>query len=53
MTDTRPNSTTNSTARLWDDGILAPAETRDALGLALDVCLRAPFDAPGYGVFRM
>ncbi|MEI2270076.1 methylcrotonoyl-CoA carboxylase [Microbacterium sp. No. 7] len=42
-----------STARLWDDGILAPAETRDALGLALDVCLRAPFDAPGYGVFRM
>jgi 3-methylcrotonyl-CoA carboxylase beta subunit len=42
-----------STARLWDDGILAPGETRDALGLALDVCLRAPFDAPGYGVFRM
>ena len=42
-----------STARLWDDGILAPAETRDALGLALDVCLQAPFDAPGYGVFRM
>jgi 3-methylcrotonyl-CoA carboxylase beta subunit len=42
-----------STARLWDDGILAPAETRDALGLALNVCLRAPFDAPGYGVFRM
>lgn len=42
-----------STARLWDDGILAPAETRDALGLALDVCLRGPFDAPGYGVFRM
>ncbi|MDT0180737.1 carboxyl transferase domain-containing protein [Microbacterium sp. ARD31] len=42
-----------STARLWDDGILTPAETRDALGLALDVCLRAPFDAPGYGVFRM
>lgn len=42
-----------STARLWDDGILAPADTRDALGLALDICLRAPFDAPGYGVFRM
>ncbi|MFJ6678326.1 carboxyl transferase domain-containing protein [Microbacterium sp. NPDC091382] len=42
-----------STARLWDDGILAPEETRDALGLALDVCLRAPYDAPGYGVFRM
>lgn len=42
-----------STARLWDDGIIEPAQTRDIVGLALDVCLRAPFDAPGYGVFRM
>jgi 3-methylcrotonyl-CoA carboxylase beta subunit len=42
-----------STARLWDDGIIEPAQTRDVLGLALDVCLRSPFDAPGYGVFRM
>ncbi|MFS0866295.1 carboxyl transferase domain-containing protein [Microbacterium sp. 179-B 1A2 NHS] len=42
-----------STARLWDDGILDPAETRDVLGLALDVCLRGTPDAPGYGVFRM
>ncbi len=42
-----------STARLWDDGIIEPAQTRDVLGLALDVCMRAPFDAPGYGVFRM
>lgn len=42
-----------STARLWDDGIIDPAETRDVLGLALDVCLRAPQGEPGYGVFRM
>ncbi|MEU1970120.1 carboxyl transferase domain-containing protein [Microbacterium sp. NPDC019599] len=41
-----------STGRLWDDGIIEPAQTRDVLGLALDVCMRAPFDAPGYGVFR-
>ncbi len=42
-----------STARLWDDGIIEPDQTRDVLGLALDVVLRAPFDAPGYGIFRM
>ena len=42
-----------STARLWDDGIIEPDLTRDVLGLALDVVLRAPNDAPGYGVFRM
>lgn len=42
-----------STARLWDDGIIEPAQTRDVLGLALDVCLRAPQGEPGYGVFRM
>ncbi|TDN92450.1 carboxyl transferase domain-containing protein [Microbacterium sp. BK668] len=47
-----------STARLWDDGILEPAQTRDVLGLALDVCMRAAthaaVDRPaGYGVFRM
>ncbi|WP_298943182.1 carboxyl transferase domain-containing protein [uncultured Microbacterium sp.] len=42
-----------STARLWDDGIIAPDETRDVLGLALDVVTRAPMEAPGYGVFRM
>ena len=42
-----------STARLWDDGIIEPSQTRDVLALALDVVSRSPLDAPGYGVFRM
>ena len=44
----------HSTARLWDDGIIEPGQTRDVLGLALDVVTRAPStEAPGYGIFRM
>ena len=44
-----------STAHLWDDGILDPAKTRDALGMAISAALNAPVrdDAYGYGVFRM
>ena len=42
-----------STARLWDDGILDPAETRPVLGLALSACLNAPVTETRYGVFRM
>lgn len=42
-----------STARLWDDGILDPAETRQVLGLALSACLNAPVTKTQYGVFRM
>ena len=43
-----------ATARLWDDGIIDPAQTRDVLGLALAACLEAPFPArPTFGVFRM
>lgn len=42
-----------STARLWDDGVIDPAQTRTILGLALDVVSRAPLAEPGYGVFRM
>ena len=50
----RQGSPYYSTSRLWDDGIIEPAETRDVLGLALDVVVRAPIDpAPAYGVFRM
>lgn len=42
-----------SSARLWDDGILDPAETRSALGLALSVVLNAPREEGRFGVFRM
>ncbi len=49
----RQGSPYYSTARLWDDGVIDPAETRDVLGLALDVVARAPLGEPGYGVFRM
>lgn len=42
-----------ATARLWDDGIVDPADTRDLLGLALDVVARTPLPEPRFGVFRM
>jgi 3-methylcrotonyl-CoA carboxylase beta subunit len=42
-----------STARLWDDGIIDPADTRTVLALALDVCAGAPLPEPGFGLFRM
>ena len=43
-----------ATARLWDDGIIDPAQTRDVLGLALEACLDAPIaDHAAFGVFRM
>jgi 3-methylcrotonyl-CoA carboxylase beta subunit len=42
-----------STARLWDDGIIDPADTRRVLGLSLSVAANAPLDTAGYGVFRM
>jgi acetyl-CoA carboxylase carboxyltransferase component len=42
-----------STAQLWDDGILDPAETRQVLALALSVVLNAPHVEGAFGVFRM
>jgi len=42
-----------ATARLWDDGVLDPRETRTVLGLALSACANAPLEDVGYGVFRM
>jgi acetyl-CoA carboxylase carboxyltransferase component len=42
-----------STGRLWDDGILDPAETRTALALALAAALNAPIPETRFGVFRM
>jgi len=44
-----------STARLWDDGIIDPAKTRDVLGLSISAALNAPIrdDVHGHGIFRM
>jgi 3-methylcrotonyl-CoA carboxylase beta subunit len=42
-----------STARLWDDGVIDPADTRRVLGLALSAAANAPLEPAGYGVFRM
>ncbi|MGQ7313462.1 carboxyl transferase domain-containing protein [Microbacterium arabinogalactanolyticum] len=42
-----------ATARLWDDGIVDPDQTRDLLGLALDVVSRSPLPEPRFGLFRM
>ena len=42
-----------STARLWDDGVIDPADTRTVLGLALGAAANAPLEPVGYGVFRM
>ena len=42
-----------STARLWDDGVLDPAETRQALALGLSAAYNAPIPEPRFGVFRM
>jgi 3-methylcrotonyl-CoA carboxylase beta subunit len=42
-----------ATARLWDDGIIDPARTRDVLGLAISAALNAPIPPTRFGVFRM
>jgi len=49
----REGSPYYATARLWDDGILDPAETRQVLGLALSACLNAPVEETKFGIFRM
>ena len=42
-----------ATARLWDDGIIAPSETRRVLALAYSAALNAPVEGTKFGVFRM
>ncbi|WP_192980945.1 carboxyl transferase domain-containing protein [Pseudomonas sp. EggHat1] len=42
-----------SSARLWDDGVIDPAQTRDVLALALSASLNAPIEPTHFGVFRM
>jgi 3-methylcrotonyl-CoA carboxylase beta subunit len=43
----------HSTARLWDDGVIDPVDTRQVLGLALSVVLNSPVEEDSFGVFRM
>jgi 3-methylcrotonyl-CoA carboxylase beta subunit/propionyl-CoA carboxylase len=49
----REGSPYYSTARLWDDGILDPAKTREALALGISMAYNAPIPPPKFGVFRM
>ena len=42
-----------SSSRLWDDGIIEPADTRKVLAMAISVSLNRPFAEAGYGIFRM
>ncbi|KTC65576.1 propionyl-CoA carboxylase subunit beta (plasmid) [Legionella adelaidensis] len=42
-----------ASARLWDDGVIAPADTRKVLGLGLSAALNAPISDTHFGVFRM
>src|SRR5262249_40540348 len=42
-----------ASARLWDDGVIDPLETRRVLGLALSASLNAPLEKTSFGVFRM
>jgi 3-methylcrotonyl-CoA carboxylase beta subunit len=49
----RQGSPYYSTARLWDDGVIDPRQTRNVLATALAACANAPLEPVGYGVFRM
>jgi len=42
-----------ASARLWDDGVIDPLDTRRVLGLSLSAALNAPIPSPRFGVFRM
>jgi len=42
-----------ATARLWDDGIIDPADTRKVLGLSLEACLNAEMEEPTHNIYRM
>ncbi|MBE0653835.1 MAG: methylcrotonoyl-CoA carboxylase, partial [Bacteroidales bacterium] len=49
----RESSAYYSSSRLWDDGIVDPADTREVLGIALSVSLNMNFTGPKTGVYRM
>ena len=42
-----------ATARLWDDGIIDPKDTRTVLGLGISAALNAPIESTQFGLFRM
>ena len=42
-----------ASSRLWDDGIIDPAQTRQVLGLAISASLNAPIEETKFGIFRM
>jgi 3-methylcrotonyl-CoA carboxylase beta subunit len=48
----REGSAYYATSQLWDDGIVDPVDTRNALGIALSASLGAPIDPPSYGILR-
>ena len=49
----RQSSAYYATARLWDDGIIDPRETRNTLALGISASLNAPVEQTRFGVFRM
>jgi 3-methylcrotonyl-CoA carboxylase beta subunit len=49
----RQGSAYYSSARLWDDGIIDPTQSREILGLSLSATLNAPVESTKFGVFRM
>ena len=49
----RQQSAYYSTSEIWDDGILDPVDTRNALGMCLSAALNVPIKDPSYGIFRM
>jgi 3-methylcrotonyl-CoA carboxylase beta subunit len=49
---TRSSSAYHSTSELWDDGLLDPVDTRNALAIAIACSLNTPIPDPSYGVFR-
>ena len=49
----RESSAYYATSHLWDDGIIDPVDTRNALGMAISASLHTPIDEPSYGVLRL
>ncbi|HEX5040276.1 MAG TPA: carboxyl transferase domain-containing protein [Candidatus Limnocylindria bacterium] len=49
----REGSPYHSTARLWDDGVIDPMETRRVLAMGIDAALNAPIAEPGFSLYRM